>query len=175
MHAYNKVFGLHHIITYFSAFCILILVSKLQASYQQLQADLNEEKELQAKLIQAIQFSRPNDFLIAQLKDKLLAQETESSSHQKRLEILNGSLHCSKLYHCLIVLIILCITQLSNLGLCLLLALQFQKVISTHVYSCTHLICYSFVLHYTVNPRSVCYVDTGVQASCHDIVKGSYL
>ena len=60
---------------------------------------MNEEKELQANLIQAIQFSRPNDSLIAQLK--LFAQETDSASHQRRLEILNGSLHFSKLYNIL--------------------------------------------------------------------------
>ena len=71
-----------------------ILVDKLN---QQLQADLYEERELQTNLIQAIELLKPNDWMIAQLKDKLLAQQAGSSlfiaPHQRRLqEILSGKL-----------------------------------------------------------------------------------
>ena len=74
--------------------CVCI-VEKLRASHQLVQADLDVEKELQAKLIQAMQSSRPTDFLIMQL-DKLLTQQAASSSlsvsQQRRLDILNGML-----------------------------------------------------------------------------------
>ena len=77
---------------------LIYIVDKLKARYQQLQADLNEERELQVNLIQAIEMLRPNDWMIAQLKDKLLAQQAGSSlltaPHQRRLqEILNGKRH----------------------------------------------------------------------------------
>ena len=75
--------------------CVFI-VDKLRASYQLIQADLDVEKELQAKLIEAVQCSRPTDFLIMQLEDKLLTQQAASSllsvSHQRRLNVINGKL-----------------------------------------------------------------------------------
>ena len=59
------------------------------------QAYLKEEKELQVNLIQALEMLRPKDWLIAELKEKILAQKSESSlliaPDQRRLqEILNG-------------------------------------------------------------------------------------
>ena len=67
----------------------------------QLQADVKEEKELQVNLIQALDLEmlRPKDWMIAELKEKLLAQKPESfllltASQQRRLqEVLNGKLH----------------------------------------------------------------------------------
>ena len=75
--------------------CIFVyIVDKLRASHQLIQADLDVEKELQAKLIEAVQSSRPTRFLIMQLEDKLLTQQAASSllsvSHQRGSEILNG-------------------------------------------------------------------------------------
>ena len=70
------------------------IVDKLRASHQ---ADLDVEKGLQAKLIEAVQSSRPTHFLITQLEDKLLTQQAASSllsvSHQRGLDILNGLLN----------------------------------------------------------------------------------
>ena len=75
----------------------ICIVDKLTASHQQIQADLNVEKELQAKLIEAVQCSRPTDFLITQLEDKLLTQQAASFSlsvsQQRGSEILNGMLN----------------------------------------------------------------------------------
>ena len=75
--------------------CVFI-VYKLKASHQLIQADLDVEKELQAKLIEAVQCSRPTDFLILQLKDKLLQQQTASSllsvPHQRGLNVIKGKL-----------------------------------------------------------------------------------
>ena len=65
------------------------------------QADLDVEKELQAKLIQAVQCSRPTRFLIMQLEDKLLTQQAASPlldvSQQRGLDILNGKLQARRL------------------------------------------------------------------------------
>ena len=75
--------------------CVCI-VDKLRASRQLIQADLDVEKELQAKLIEALQCSRPTDFLIMQLEDKLLTQQAASSlldvSYRRGLDIMNGKL-----------------------------------------------------------------------------------
>ena len=76
--------------------CTTHAVDKSKA---QLQADPKEEKELQVNLIQALEMLRPNDSMIAELKEKLLAQKPESSltltaPQQRRLqEILNGKIH----------------------------------------------------------------------------------
>ena len=74
----------------------LFIVNNLRASHQLIEADLDVEKELQAKLIQAVQCSRPTNSLIMQLEDKLLTQQAASSllkiPHQRRLEIYNGNL-----------------------------------------------------------------------------------
>ena len=77
--------------------CIFVyIVDKLRASHQLIQADLDVEKELQAKLIEAVQSSRPTRFLIMQLEDKLLTQQAASSllsvSHQRGLNVINGKL-----------------------------------------------------------------------------------
>lgn len=69
-----------------------LTVDRPKASYQ---LDLNERKGLEANLIQALEILRPKDWMIAELKEKLLAQKSESSlliaPHQRQQkEILNG-------------------------------------------------------------------------------------
>ena len=70
------------------------IVDKLRASHQLIQVDLDVEKELLAKLIKAVQSSRPTHFLIMQLENKLRTQQAASSlpsvPHQRGLNVING-------------------------------------------------------------------------------------
>ena len=45
---------------------VLMIAVKLEASRKQLQADLNEERELHAELVHKVQLSRVKDTLISQ-------------------------------------------------------------------------------------------------------------
>ena len=84
-----------------SSVCIIntCTTHAVDKSKAQLQAYLKEEKELQVNLIQALEMLRPNDWMITELKEKLLAQKPESSlsltaPQRRRLqEILNGKRH----------------------------------------------------------------------------------
>ena len=83
-----------------SSVCIIntCTTHAVDKSKAQLQAYL-EEKELQLNLIQALEMPRPKDWMITELKEKLLAQKPESSlsltAPQRRQiqEILIGKCH----------------------------------------------------------------------------------
>ena len=79
----------------------ICIVDKLRASHQLIEADLEVEKELQTKLIEAVQCSRPTDFLITQLEDKLLTQQAASSllsvPHQRGLNVIKGKLKANSM------------------------------------------------------------------------------
>ena len=102
--------------------CTTHAVDKSKA---QLQAYLKEEKELQINLVQALEMLRPNDWMITELKEKLLAQKPESSlsltAPQRRQiqEILIGKRHMRinsfELYYYVLY------KQLSSHFLCLLM------------------------------------------------------
>ena len=71
------------------------LDEELKASYQQLKAQLDDEKEVQATLIQAMQSCRPKEWVFAELEDKLLVQQATgtallNNSHQRRSDLING-------------------------------------------------------------------------------------
>ena len=73
------------------------LDEELKASYQQLQAELDDGKEVQATLIQAMQSLRPKERVIAELEDKLLVQKATgtallNNSRQRRSDLINGKL-----------------------------------------------------------------------------------
>ena len=74
------------------------LDEELKASYQQLQAQLDDEKEVQSTLIQVMQSLRPKEWVIAELEDKLLVQQATGTallndSHQRRSDLINGKLN----------------------------------------------------------------------------------
>ena len=56
------------------------LDEELKASYQQLQAQLDDEKEVQATLIQVMQSLRPKEWVIVELEDKLLVQQATGTA-----------------------------------------------------------------------------------------------
>ena len=96
----------------------------------QLQADPKEEKELQVNLIQALEMLRPNDSMIAELKEKLLAQKPESflsltAPQQRRLqEILNGEIQMR--IQLILYYYMCCMIQISSHGLYLLMTQLFK-------------------------------------------------
>ena len=75
------------------------LDEELRASYQQLQAEIDDEKEVQSTLIQVMESLRPKEWVIAELEDKLLVQQATgtallNASHQRRSDLINGKLKC---------------------------------------------------------------------------------
>ena len=56
------------------------LDEELKSSYQQLQAQLDDEKEVQATLIQVMQSLRPKEWVIVELEDKLLVQQATGTA-----------------------------------------------------------------------------------------------
>ena len=108
---------------------------ELKASYQQLQAELNDEKRVQKTLIQTMQSLKPKEWVIAELEDKLLLQQATgtallSGSYQRRSDLINGKLKCrfDNSAHIYVLHLCLCVIQLSNLGRVLLLTLQSKKI-----------------------------------------------